>query len=82
MIEPSPPPPAPPGKEILSVFASLSLVSEIGFLIALPAVAFGMGGAFLDKRMHSSPIFVILGLVVALCASGFAVYRKVKSVIL
>lgn len=62
-------------KNILYV---LSLVGQLGFLIGLPAAAFGFGGAVLDRRLHTSPLFILLGLGAAIAASSYAVYRFVR----
>ncbi len=59
---------------------AVGLVWELGYLIAIPAFAFGFGGAYLDKRYDLSPLFLILGLALALTLSGFAVYRRVKEI--
>lgn len=59
---------------------ALGLVFELGYLIAIPAFAFGFGGAYLDKWAGTSPLFLLLGLALALCVSGLAVYRSVMRV--
>ena len=67
-----------PSPKPVSPWVAYSLVGELGYLIALPALLFGFGGAYLDKYIGSSPIFLILGLVIAGCASFFAVRRSVS----
>lgn len=57
-----------------------SLVFELGYLIALPAALFGFGGAYLDKHLNMSPLFVIAGLLLAFAVSAFAVIGKVRSI--
>lgn len=72
----------PPQKQNdLSVWKAVSLAWELGYLIALPAFLFGFGGAYLDKNMHTSPLFLVLGLALALAASTFGVIRKVRIVV-
>jgi len=58
--------------------AAYGLVGEIGYLIAIPAVLFGFGGAYLDKQIHTTPLFMLLGLCLAFVTSGMAVWRIVK----
>ncbi|MDO8649115.1 MAG: AtpZ/AtpI family protein [Candidatus Peregrinibacteria bacterium] len=65
-------------KPEMSMWASLSLVWEIGYLIAIPAFLFGFGGAYLDQHVGTSPLFVLLGLSLALTASMLVVYRRVQ----
>jgi F0F1-type ATP synthase assembly protein I len=64
-----------------SMWKALSLVGEIGYLIAIPAVVFGFTGGYLDKHYGTSPILVLVGLLLALLLSGYAVYRRVKAVV-
>ncbi len=71
-------PPTAPSKEPLGTAQLLGLVSEIGFLIALPAVAFGFGGAWLDKISGTSPLLLIVGLALALAGSTLAVWHRIK----
>lgn len=79
MSENPSPPPAKRNQEY-SMWSALGLVWELGYIIAIPAVLFGFGGAYLDKRFGLSPLFTLLGLLLALLISGFAVYRRVKDV--
>ncbi len=63
-------------KQFLSV---LSLVGQLGFIIGLPAAAFGFGGAWLDRELGTSPLFILLGLGLAITSSAIWVYRFVKN---
>ncbi|MBI5155843.1 AtpZ/AtpI family protein [Candidatus Peregrinibacteria bacterium] len=56
------------------------LVGQIGYIIAIPAVLFAFGGAYLDKYAGTSPLFVILGLSIAFLASAFGVARVIKTI--
>jgi len=56
----------------------LSLVGQLGFIIALPAAAFGFGGAWLDRQFGTSPLFILLGLGVAILTSSFWIYQFVQ----
>jgi len=57
------------------------LVGQIGYIIAIPAVLFAFGGAYLDKYAGTSPLFVILGLSLAFLASAFGVARVIRTII-
>lgn len=61
-----------------SLWGAVSLAWELGYLIALPAVLFGFGGAYLDKYAGTSPLFLLLGFALATLLSGIGVVRKVK----
>ncbi len=69
-----------PKPEDPSVWAALQLAWEMGYMISIPAVIFGFGGAYLDKHFHTSPLFIAVGLVLALGLSAITVIRKVRSI--
>jgi F0F1-type ATP synthase assembly protein I len=76
-----PQPPAGTSKpEDPSIWAALQLAWELGYMIAIPAVLFGFGGAYLDKQYQTSPIFIALGFVLALGISALTVIRKVRTI--
>jgi F0F1-type ATP synthase assembly protein I len=64
-----------------ATFLGLRFAGELGYMIAVPAVLFGFGGAYLDKYIHTTPLFIILGLVVAFALSAIGVTRKVKEIV-
>lgn len=68
-----------------SVFADLALAVRlawsIGWIVAIPAALFGFGGATLDKTYHTSPLFLILGLAMAMALSGVGVWRMLKRIL-
>lgn len=67
---------------ILSSLAmSVKLAWNLGYLIALPVVIFGFGGAYLDKALETSPLFVLLGFASAATLSFFGVKRRVKEIL-
>jgi F0F1-type ATP synthase assembly protein I len=57
---------------------AFSLVFEIGYTIAIPAVGFSFGGRFLDIHWGTSPLFLLLGIVGSLMLSSYLVYKKVE----
>ena len=63
-----------------SIWLALRLAWSLGWIIALPAVLFGFGGAFLDKFLSSSPLFIILGFALAAFLSGVGVVRRVREI--
>ncbi len=63
-----------------NLWAAVSLAWELGYLIALPIVILGLGGAWLDKKIGTTPAFILIGILLALIVSGVGVYRKVKSI--
>lgn len=55
-----------------------SLASELGFLIAIPLVIFILIGVKLDKTFGTTPLFIILGMILAFVLSATSIVRKVK----
>ena len=70
-----------PGSKGMGLMLSLRLAWNLGFIIAVPVGLFGFGGAYLDKYLGTSPIFVITGFVLAIVLSGVGVWRKVKEIL-
>jgi len=65
-----------PAEKAPSAWTALSLVSEIGIAIAIPTVLCALGGRWLDRQYGTSPLFLTVGLFVALAVSGVLVVRK------
>ncbi len=59
-------------------FIALQLAWELGYLIAIPAVIFGFAGAYLDKVWRTSPLCLLVGLVLALAISTLGVWRTIQ----
>lgn len=66
------------GPKALDTMQLLGLVSQIGYLIAIPAALLGFGGAYLDKTFATSPLFVLAGLALALVLSTLAIWHRIK----
>lgn len=75
--------PHPPGnnRDRENLWLALSLVSQLGFLIAVPALVFGFGGAYLDKWWGTGPFLLIACLALSFLLSSLLVYRKVREII-
>lgn len=60
-------------------FATLAgMVGELGFLIAVPLVITILGGIWLDKKFNTLPLFIIVGILLAITTSAIAIGRKIK----
>ena len=62
-----------------SVWESLSALSGMGFVLAIPIVAGAWGGSFLDDRFHTKPLLVLLGLLLGLIVGIYGAYRLFKN---
>lgn len=65
-------------KEIFNMALLFSLSLEIGFLILIPLIFFVLLSRYLDVKLGTFPLFLIIGIVLALITSSLAIYRKIK----
>ena len=49
---------------------ALGLVAGIGFAIAIPLAIFFLGGLWLDERLGTQPLFMMVGILLGLIAAG------------
>lgn len=54
---------------------------ELGYTIAIPALVLGVGGAYADKFLHTSPLFLLLGFASAFSLSALSITRKIREII-
>ena len=59
----------------------MSLAWGLGYKIALPIVALGLLGRFLDIRLGTSFIFLLVGIFVSLALSSLLIYQQIKQII-
>lgn len=64
-----------------TTWRSLSLAWELGYLIAIPMVILALLGRWLDKKLGTSPLLLIGGLLFSISISSYLVYKKVVSLI-
>jgi len=58
--------------------AYLALFSEIGFIILFTTLAGALGGHWIDGQLHTSPLFILVGLLAGLAIGAQAVYRLIQ----
>ena len=54
---------------------SLALMGQLGFVIVIPIVLGAILGSFLDGKFHTSPILILVGLLLGLISGIFGAYR-------
>lgn len=64
-----------------SLAETIALSFQLGYLITLPILIFAIGGRVLDKRLNTSPLFLLIGIGLAIIISAFLIYRKIKEII-
>lgn len=65
-------------KEQSKILAALSIAFELGFAIALPIVLFLLFGRWLDSLFHTSPLFLIIGILLGVSVAIISVYLLVQ----
>lgn len=58
----------------------ISFATEFGFIIALPVVAFGLGGRWLDGHTHHEHLYTLLGILLALITSTIFLGRRINQI--
>lgn len=61
-----------------STLRAFALATQMGFSIAVPLVAGVVGGLFLDDRLGTKPIFLIVGIILGLVLATFTLYKLVS----
>lgn len=62
----------------VSVF---SLAFELGYMVAIPIVVLALLGRLIDKKLDSSPWFLLLGIIISIVVSTYWVYKKTTDII-
>lgn len=55
---------------------ALQMVFELGYLIVIPLIVFGLGGRWLDRQLGTSPWLFLGGMVLAVMATTVFLVRK------
>jgi ATP synthase protein I len=50
-------------------------MGQLGFIIAIPIVLGAILGSFLDGKFHTSPILLLIGLLLGLTSGIYGAYR-------
>ncbi|MBI4239729.1 AtpZ/AtpI family protein [Candidatus Uhrbacteria bacterium] len=61
-----------------TLWSMLGYAWEIGYMIAIPLIGFAFLGRFIDKKLATSPLFLLLGIGLAIIISTVIVVRKTK----
>jgi len=56
-----------------------SLAWELGYMIAVPIILFALLGRFVDENFHTSPLFLLLAILLSLILTGFLIWKKIKT---
>lgn len=56
------------------------MLLDIGWRIAVPLVILVLAGVYLDKYLHTSPLFLFVGIFLSLATSSFGVYKSIQNI--
>ncbi len=60
------------------MWVALKLVWEMGYVIAIPLVIFGLTGRLFDKKLHTAPLLFLAGIVLSVAATSLWMTKKMK----
>lgn len=69
----------PKNKDRAYQMLGLRIVGDFGVTIAAPIVLFVLVGQWLDDKYTRTPLFTVLGFVLAAVLSGRVIYKKAKT---
>jgi hypothetical protein len=67
-----------PNPRKLDKWAMATLAFEMGYIIALPLVLFGLAGKYLDGRLGTEPWLALAGVLLAIGVTTVWLIRKLK----
>jgi hypothetical protein len=59
----------------------VGLATELGYIIALPLLAFALIGKYLDGKLHTSPWLTLVGIIMAITLTTVWLTNKLKKYI-
>lgn len=59
----------------------VSIASELGFIIALPLVALGFAGKWLDNKFGTEPWITLAGILLAIVLTTTWLTKRIKSIL-
>lgn len=65
----------------LTLMQALSLAWQMGYLLAIPLVTLALAGRLLDKRLDTSPLFLLIGIGLSIVTSSILVAKKALEII-
>ncbi len=65
----------------LSLAQAFSLAWQFGYTMAIPLVVLALGGRLLDKYLNTSPLFILIGIVISIIISSILIGIKAVKII-
>lgn len=65
-------------KAVFTFGTLAGMVGELGFIIAVPLLVAIVAGIWIDKKFSTTPLFMIMGILLAMTVSTITIGRKIK----
>lgn len=65
----------------LSLAQAFGLAWQFGYTMAIPLVLFALGGRLLDKHFNTSPLFLLIGIIISIAVSSILIGMKAVKII-
>ena len=59
------------------LWKGLGMVWQLGYTIAIPLTILALLGRWLDKKLDSSPLLLLVGILLSVIVSSIGVWRKI-----
>lgn len=63
-----------------NIWFVFSILGQVGLVLAIPVTILAYFGAKLDKFYHTTPLFILSGMGLALGISSLLIYKMIKKV--
>ncbi len=64
----------------LRVFQNLALITQVGLTLSVYIIGAVFIGSFIDKKLNTAPLFLLICLIVGLAAAFFNMYRMLLKI--
>ncbi len=58
----------------------LQVGMQFGLILAIPLLVFILGGIWLDQRLGTTPLFILMGLGSGIFVSGIGLYVRIRDI--
>lgn len=65
----------------IGIWSALGLAGQIGYVIAIPIIILALLGRIADSRLGTTPLFLLLGMFLAVATSSIWIYYKSKKML-
>lgn len=62
-------------------WSAIKFAWELGYSIIVPLVVFALAGRFLDKKLETTPWFLLSGILISIIVTSFVVYKKTAEIL-